>query len=133
MISINCVPMDNLACGHYRIKNIADLLYGEYKVTISPPGSFHYFGQDYIFTQRVCGSKNMETLMNIKQQTGVKFIVDYDDDVIRQAINIALICKLCVTNQGFCYINREKFGFSYFGSSGRRRHKALLSLPFPQR
>ena len=46
-ISIDFVPMDSYACGLYRVKNISDVLYGNYNVTISPPGSFHYHNQDY--------------------------------------------------------------------------------------
>lgn len=80
-ISIDFVPMDSYACGLYRVKNIADVLYGTYNVTISPPGSFHYHNQDYIFTQRAVGTKNMETLLKIKRQTNVKFIIDFDDNV----------------------------------------------------
>ena len=80
-ISIDFVPMDNHACGHYRVKNVADVLYGDYKITTCTPGNFHYHQQDYIFTQRVAGTNNMETLLNIKKATGVKFVVDYDDNV----------------------------------------------------
>lgn len=81
-ISIDCVPMDPYACGLYRVKNIADVLYGtNYTISISQPGSFHYHNQDYFFTQRAVGTKNMETLMAVKEQTGVKFIIDFDDDV----------------------------------------------------
>lgn len=80
-ISIDFVPMDSYACGLYRVKNVADVLYGTYNVTISPPGSFHYHNQDYIFTQRAVGTKNMETLLKIKHQTNVKFIIDFDDNV----------------------------------------------------
>lgn len=80
-ISIDFVPMDSYACGLYRVKNIADVLYGNYTVTISPPGSFHYHNQDYFFTQRAVGTKNMETLLKIKRQTNVKFIIDFDDNV----------------------------------------------------
>lgn len=80
-VSIDFVPMDSYACGLYRVKNIADVLYGTYNVTISPPGAFHYHNQDYFFTQRAVGMKNMETLLGIKKQTNVKFIVDFDDNV----------------------------------------------------
>ena len=80
-ITIDFTPMDSYACGTYRVLNVAEALFREYDITISPPGKFHYHNQDYIFTQRVAGTKNLETLLGIKKQTGVKFIVDYDDDV----------------------------------------------------
>ena len=80
-IKIMAVPMDNFACGHYRVLNVANCLYKDYKVTIAQPGSFNYFGQDYFFTQRMAGESNMTTLLKIKENTGVKFIVDYDDNV----------------------------------------------------
>jgi len=80
-LKINFVPMDPFACGMYRVKNIADLLYKDYKITISPPGSFHNYGQDIIFTQRVAGTKNIETLLAVKKASKAKFIADYDDDV----------------------------------------------------
>lgn len=65
--------------GHYRIRNVAEALQFDYDVTISPFGKFHYHNQDYIFTQRAVGTKNIATLLNIKNQTKVKFIVDFDD------------------------------------------------------
>lgn len=80
-ISITFVPMDSYACGLYRVKNIADVLFGTYNITISSPGRFHFNGQDYFFTQRAVGTKNMETLLEVKKSTGVKFIIDFDDDV----------------------------------------------------
>ena len=49
-INISFIPMDNLACGHYRIKNVADLLYGDYKVTINPPGTYRVTLDDCIVT-----------------------------------------------------------------------------------
>lgn len=85
-IKVNFVPMDDKACGYYRVLNIAELLYcdSEFLTTVSPVGSFHYYGQDYFFTQRVAGNNNMETLLKIKEQTKVKFIIDYDDIVWEQ-------------------------------------------------
>lgn len=89
-ISINFIPLDISACGYYRIINVAEALQaikepnsalGKYNVSISSPGKFDYTHQDYIFTQRIAGSNNLNTLINLKKQTGVKFIVDYDDDV----------------------------------------------------
>ena len=85
-ISISVVPMDNLACGHYRLKNVADLLYGDYKVTINPPGTYRVTTDDCIFTQRVAGAKVMNSLLQIKAKSrefnpNCKFIIDYDDNV----------------------------------------------------
>lgn len=80
-LNIDCTPMDSYACGVYRVINIGEMLYRDYKVTISPPGAFHYHNQEYFFTQRVCGTKNMETLLKIKNQVPVKFVIDYDDNV----------------------------------------------------
>lgn len=80
-IKIMAVPMDNFACGHYRVLNVANCLYKDYKVTIAQPGTFNYMNQDYFFTQRMAGESNMQTLLKIKDNTGVKFIVDYDDNV----------------------------------------------------
>lgn len=51
-ISLDCVPMDNYACGDYRVRNVAEALHFNYDVTISPFGKFHYHNQDYILTQR---------------------------------------------------------------------------------
>ena len=82
-IKLNFVPMDAYACGYYRVINQADALFNNpnYAVTLSPPGSFHAFNQDIIFTQRVAGTKNIETLLAVKKASKCKFIVDYDDDV----------------------------------------------------
>jgi len=78
-IKIMAVPMDNFACGHYRVLNVANCLYKDYKVTIAQPGTFNYIGQDYFFTQRAIGTNNMKTLLSIKEKSGVKFIIDFDD------------------------------------------------------
>jgi len=89
-ININFVPMDISACGYYRIINVAEVLQSikdntgalpKYQVSIASCGKFDYTKQDYIFTQRIAGTNNINTLLNLKKQTGVKFIVDYDDIV----------------------------------------------------
>lgn len=78
---INFVPGDYFACGFYRIRNAFNKLYSSCKATLSPAGRFHYYGQEWIYTQRICSPKTFESLLKLKEQTGVKFIIDYDDDV----------------------------------------------------
>lgn len=74
--------MDRTACGRYRIYYPGLNMYNVENVTISPPGTFHYYGQDYIYTQRVCTSKVFELLLELKIKfQGLKFIIDYDDCV----------------------------------------------------
>jgi glycosyltransferase involved in cell wall biosynthesis len=80
-LQINFVPGDNFACGYYRIRNPFNKLYSSCKDTLSPAGRFHYYGQDYFYTQRICNEKTFESLLKLKEQTGVKYIIDYDDDV----------------------------------------------------
>lgn len=84
MTKINIVPMDNYACGRYRIYYPGLNIYSTNKVTISPPASFHYYGQEWIYTQRVCSPKVFEVLLPFKQRMGVKFAIDYDDCVWRE-------------------------------------------------
>ena len=81
MRKLNFVPMDRFACGRYRIYYPGLNLYNSESITISPPGSFHYYGQEWIYTQRLCTPKSFEALLPLKEKTGVKFIVDYDDCV----------------------------------------------------
>lgn len=80
-ISINCVPMDNSACGFYRIINISELLRmnPNYEIMLCPPGKFLYTNNQYYFTQRAIGTKNMETLLNLKRKTNTQWVVDFDD------------------------------------------------------
>ena len=79
-IQVNFVPGDYFACGYYRIRNPFNKLYSSCKATLSPAGRFHYYGQDYIYTQRLCSPSTFESLLKLKEQTGVKIICDYDDD-----------------------------------------------------
>jgi glycosyltransferase involved in cell wall biosynthesis len=82
MKKINFIPMDRTACGRYRIYYPGLNMYNIENVTISPPGTFHYYGQDWIYTQRVCTSKVFELLLELKIKfQGLKFIIDYDDCV----------------------------------------------------
>jgi len=80
-IKINCVPLDYKACGRYRIAYPAQVMYNEAKITLSPPGSFHYYGQEWFFTQRIIHKELFEPLLDIKKKYNVKFVIDYDDDV----------------------------------------------------
>ena len=79
--NINAVPMDRFACGRYRILYPAMNMYNVSKMTISNPGTFRYYGQEWIFTQRICGEKTLKSLLDFKKQYGVKFCIDYDDIV----------------------------------------------------
>lgn len=80
-IKINFVPLDYRACGRYRIIYPAQVLYNAAKVTISAPATFYYYGQDWIYTQRVIHKDVFEPLLEMKQKFNVKFIIDYDDKV----------------------------------------------------
>lgn len=80
-LSINCVPMDHFACGLYRIRNPFMKLYPTCRATLSPPGSYHPYGQKWIYTQRICNAEVMEKLIELKKNYGIKFAIDYDDDV----------------------------------------------------
>ena len=80
-IQVNFVPGDYFACGYYRIRNPFNKLYSSCKATLSPAGRFHYYGQDYIYTQRICSSETFELLLKLKEQTGVKFICAPEDRV----------------------------------------------------
>lgn len=84
MKKINAVPMDRYACGRYRIYYPAMNMYNIENITVSPPGSFHYYGQDWIFTQRICTPSAFEALMKLRTQTKVKFAVDFDDCIWRE-------------------------------------------------
>ena len=82
-LKINAVPMDNGACGRLRVLYPAMSLFNSYKVTISPAGTYNFFGQDWIWTQRLAGDA-MRELIERKKQLGIKFIVDYDDCVWKE-------------------------------------------------
>lgn len=78
---INFVPGDNFACGYYRIRNPFNKMYSSCKATLSPAGTFHPYGQDWIYTQRICSMNTFEALLKFKEQFNIKFVIDYDDDV----------------------------------------------------
>lgn len=77
---VNFVPMDYQACGAYRIKNPGMAMYDRCKVTVSPPGHLHYYGQDWIYTQRLCSAKVLEQVAELKKN-GLRLAVDFDDCV----------------------------------------------------
>lgn len=78
---IDFVPMDNSACGMYRIRNPYESLYDRCIAQCNAPGKFYYHNQDWIYTQRLCTPDSMAKIIDIKQKTGVKIAVDFDDDV----------------------------------------------------
>lgn len=79
MNKLNFVPMDNKACGYYRVIYPAQSLYNYHRVNISPIRTFNNFGEDYVFTQRICNKEVFEQLLEYKNKNHVKFIIDYDD------------------------------------------------------
>lgn len=80
-LKVDFVPMDNFACGMYRIKNAFESVYDLCAAQLNAPGKFHPHGQDWIYTQRLCHMGSMEKLLKMKEETGVKFAIDFDDDV----------------------------------------------------
>lgn len=80
-MKINFVPLDYRACGRYRIIYPAQVLYNAAKVTISAPATFSYYGQDWVYTQRILYKEEFEPLIDMKEKFNVKFIIDYDDDL----------------------------------------------------
>lgn len=80
MPTINIVPADALACGYYRLKQQADLLFTARKeVVVSPPGHFNTFNPDVFYTQRICSQKVLPLMRQLKESTGAEIIIDYDD------------------------------------------------------
>lgn len=77
---INIVPMDNAGCGWYRLMQVGTMLQlYRHDVTVSAAAKFRNNGQNIIYTQRVLSEDLMTKLLDFKKQTGVKFIIDYDD------------------------------------------------------
>lgn len=78
---ILAVPGDEFACGIYRIINPARLMQmaGE-DMTIAPAGKFRYNNNlDVIYTQRITSEASLSALKGLKEKTGVKIVVDFDD------------------------------------------------------
>ena len=77
---IDIVPADNAGCGYYRLMQVGNQLQlHRQDVTISAAGKFRAFGQNVIYTQRMISADLLEKLLEFKKQTGIKFIIDYDD------------------------------------------------------
>lgn len=77
---INIVPADNAGCGYYRLMQQGRILQLMRKdVTISAAGKFRACNQDIILTQRIISDDLSQKLLSFKEQTGIKFIIDYDD------------------------------------------------------
>lgn len=79
MLNINVVPMDNKACGYYRLIYPAQAMYNFAKVNIAPAYQFSANGCDWIYTARVCSKDVFEALIKFKRKCNVKIAVDYDD------------------------------------------------------
>lgn len=78
---ILAVPQGQDACGIYRIVNPAQLMQlSDMPVTITPS---HDFGPaalyDVAYTQRMATEKSLIAMKGIKDRTGIKLIVDFDD------------------------------------------------------
>lgn len=80
-LSIDIVPMDDKACGYYRLIYPAQAMYNLCKVNISPVRSYKSFGQEWIYTARICNREIFEQLIGFKKKTGIKFAIDYDDNL----------------------------------------------------
>lgn len=77
---INIVPGDFGGCGYYRLIQVGNQLQLINKdVTISSPCKFRAYSQDVIYTQRLCSEKSLKPILDFKNKTGVKVIVDFDD------------------------------------------------------
>lgn len=85
-ISICFTPMDFGGCGSYRIKYPGFACYNKAKVNISTPMMYNNYGQEFIYTQRVCNKDVFNTLMPLKDK-GIKFVIDYDDCLWRELPN----------------------------------------------
>lgn len=80
---ISFVPLDNSACGWYRIRNAFNAVYGQPGIaaTLNPIATFGG-GVDFVYTQRMCNEDCFNILRSLKD-IGIKVIVDYDDQVWR--------------------------------------------------
>ena len=77
---INIIPADNSGCGYYRLMQVGNMLQlMRHDVTISAAGKYRACGQQVIYTQRILTADLMSKLIDFKKQTGIKFIIDYDD------------------------------------------------------
>lgn len=82
---INFVPADRWACGYYRISQVfnALMLSGDYDISLSRPAHYTTQNQNLIYTQRIAKRDLVDALIGFKEQTGIEFIVDFDDMIFR--------------------------------------------------
>ena len=77
---ILAVPGDVMACGVYRIINPSILLQqANVNITLAPACKFKVNNYDVIYTQRITSEGSLKAMKTIKDRTGVKMIVDFDD------------------------------------------------------
>ena len=77
--TIQIVPGDVGACGIYRLINPGYMMQASgMDVSVMAPGKFKG-NPDIIYTQRICSEGSLKPLLDFKNRTGVKLIVDYDD------------------------------------------------------
>lgn len=78
---ILAVPGDQFACGIYRIINPTRLLQqGGVDITLAPAGRFRTGSYtDIVFTQRITSEASLSALKGLKDKTGIKIVVDFDD------------------------------------------------------
>lgn len=77
---ILAVPGDNFACGIYRIINPTILLQQTgLDITLAPASKFRFTNYDVLYTQRIVSESSLKSLKNVKDRTGIKIIVDFDD------------------------------------------------------
>lgn len=82
---INFVPADRWACGYYRISQVfnALMLSGDYDISLSRPAHYTTQNQNLIYTQRIAKRDLLDALIGFKEQTGIEFIVDFDDMIFK--------------------------------------------------
>lgn len=85
MLNIDIVPMDNKGCGYYRLIYPGQAMYNQCKVNISTSKSFKAFGQEWIYTARICNKEMFELLLDFKRKTNIKFAIDFDDNLWEEA------------------------------------------------
>ena len=77
---ILAVPGDNFACGVYRIINPTILLQQTgVDITLAPAGKYRINNNDVLYTQRLTSEGSLKALKGVKDRTGIKIIVDFDD------------------------------------------------------
>ena len=81
MTKLNVVPMDNKACGYYRLIYPAQAMYNFTKVNIAPPLLFSGNKGEWVWTARVCNADVFKVLLEFKQKNNVKIAIDYDDNL----------------------------------------------------